>query len=206
MQKCTTRLVSGTVKFKTESGDLGASVSRAHVVLHHRRGGAARRRAMAASTHPPHAPTAPRPLHPHAENTPRPAPNCRAHNDHNHLSDDQAEQAGASAPGRRPGRRKAAATGLHAAAPRAMSTHTFCVRRDHADDDIDRDDQCFWIVAVAASDPRLLLQAVAVGQTTQSIGASIGRGTPPSERLAETAINWDSGSNRARIWSTSPHP
>jgi hypothetical protein len=28
-----------------------------------------------------------------------------------------------------------------------MSAHTFCVRRDHADDDIDRDDQCFWIVA-----------------------------------------------------------
>ena len=32
VQKCTTRLVSGTVKFKIDSGDLGASVSRAHVV------------------------------------------------------------------------------------------------------------------------------------------------------------------------------
>jgi hypothetical protein len=31
-----------------------------------------------------------------------------------------------------------------------MSAHTFCVRRDHADDDIDRDDQCFWIIASAA--------------------------------------------------------
>jgi hypothetical protein len=32
-----------------------------------------------------------------------------------------------------------------------MSAQTFCIRRDHAGDDIDRDDQCFWIIADVAA-------------------------------------------------------
>jgi hypothetical protein len=31
-----------------------------------------------------------------------------------------------------------------------MPAHTFCVRRDHAGANIDRDDECFWIVTDVA--------------------------------------------------------